>query len=83
MDFYRCQIRLPHEFSMKNTRATYLEHVSTLLVWDITVFVSTGILHVGVDGRQQGLVCAPAECKGLRTGDRYAEVKKKKKRNVY
>lgn len=84
MDFYRCQIRLPHRFSVKKTRAGYLEQMSTLLVWDIRVFVSTGILYVGVDGRQQGLVCAPAECKGLRIGYQYADVKKKKiKKDVY
>lgn len=75
MDFYRCQIKFSHEFSIKNTKAGHMEQISTLLVWDITVFMSTGILYVGVDGRHQDSVCAPAECKGLRTGDKYAEIK--------
>ena len=78
MDFCRCQIRLSHEFSVQNIKAGCLEQFSTLLVWDITVFMSTGILYVGVDRRQKGLVCVPEECKGLRTRDQYAETTKKK-----
>lgn len=77
MDFCRCQMRFPREFSVQNTRVGYVEQISTLLVWDITVTVPTGSLYVGVDGTQQGLVCASAECEGLRTGEQCVEIKKK------
>lgn len=39
--------------------------------------VPTGSLYVGVDGTQQGLVCASAECEGLRTEEQCVEIKKK------
>lgn len=69
-------------FLLKNTRAGYLEKISTLLVWNIMMFMSTGILYVGVNGRHHGSICAPEKCKGLRTRDQYAEIKKKTKPTI-